>query len=141
MVQEGDGTSDVQSAEGERIRNIKKRRKPISVRPVAREGMAVLVEWVDGGDYWRAIVPENVVTRADSGALEVDREELEAGVPVGDDWAQVEGVTKAVIHELHREGIFTKKDLLQRSHRANAAVMRALVPPLLTRLLRFAQEE
>jgi hypothetical protein len=143
MVQEANRASDEGVGGNDRVSDVtptpkKKRAKLVPVQIVGREGVALLVQWADGDDLRRCIIPPEDYN-PDGGT--VDKASLEAGLPWGIQWEDVEGVPRVVARELRRLGIFTTEDLLAQAHVARAAVIRTLVPPVVQALIEFAKEE
>lgn len=112
-----------------------------TVRIVHKEGHAALVEWVEKDVAMRAVVPRKAIEGEDHGWGKVDKKEIEAGMPYGDDFTQVEGVTPELVEELKKVGVWTKEDFLARSHLARRAIQQALVVPMFAALIKFAKED
>ena len=158
MVQGTDGSGDESRGEGERARDrvtnpesekgqeVKesppaklkpKPKPPVEVRPIEKQGKALLVEWQDGDGLHRS-----VVRRADVVENEIDPDKLAQGNPYGRRWSdEVLGVTPELEQELYRRGIWTKRDLLAQSQQVHAAAMQVLVGPVIKSLLKFAKEQ
>ena len=131
-IQAKDGAGDGEGGESQRPRPVKK----IAVNLVRREGKAALVEWKRGRKVVHTIVPVEAVI--DEKVLETD---LEAGLPFGEDWTQVDGVTEELAKALHDIDIWTKEDLLARSHLVRDAVIKTYVPPVTRALIEHAKKE
>lgn len=94
---------------------------------------------MDKGEPQRVIVPGNAVEGKQTGTI--DKTELEAGLPYGDDFTKVEGVGPELVFQLKRIGVWTKADLIGRNPKVRNAIQQAYVVPLLKALLDFAKEE
>lgn len=115
----------------------KRRRKLIDVKVIRQEGPANLVEWLEGDHLKRVVVPVEAVLDGPK----VDRAELDKGIEYGSDWTSVPGVDDRLVQELHRIGVWTKADLLAKSHLVRKAVQQAYVVPLVQALIEFAKED
>lgn len=107
----------------------------MAVKVIRREKKAALVEWIDRGKYHRASVPAREIQDGT-----VDNDVLEAGIPYGERWRDVDGVTAEIEQELYRHGIWTRDDLLANSHQARNAVQKMLVGPVMSALLKKAKQ-
>jgi len=105
---------------------------------VGREGVALLVQWADGDDLRRCIIP---IEEHDAAKGTVDKEALDAGLPWGVQWEDVDGVPLALAKELRRLGVFTRMDLLAQVHVVRTAAIRALVPPVVQVLIDYSKME
>jgi hypothetical protein len=127
-IQAGDGKGDVKRAQSKRARNIK-------VKIIERQGQTVLVEHDRGAGPHRVFVPADKLEGNDIG-----EDVLNAGIPYGEDWTT--WVDKehgeAFAAQLCATQIWTKDDLLARSHEVRAALQRIYVNPKLTEMLRRA---
>ena len=138
MVQGRNAEGNGEGSEGERVRSVTpkaKLDKMIAVKRVHKEGPAALVEWQDGGQYRRGIVPVETVLEG-----KVAQSVLDASIPFGEKWSDVSGVTAALEQELYRQGVWTKEDLRARSESARSAIQQIYVVPLMKRLLLAAKE-
>lgn len=133
MVQKTDRDGDEKSDSKKRVRSVTQKQL-IPVKAIEQQGKSVLVEWLDDGRIRRCIIPQ-----ARTGT-EVGADVLSAGVAYGEKWSEIEGVNDDLEQELYRQGIWGKSDLLKLSHRARGAVERILCAPVVSKLLRFAQE-
>ena len=98
------------------------------------------MEWDVKGEPMRVTIPVEVV----SGMKQVgtlDKAELDAGMPYGDDFTKVDGVTPELIAQLKRNNVWTKEDMLARSHLVRSVIQQVYAVPLMAALLRFAKEE
>ena len=94
--------------------------KKVAIRMIESLGESVLVEWMDGDDYFRAIVP-----RTETLGGEADAQVLAAGVPYGFDWSQVELQPldpKQLKRELNRRGIWTADDVGKNPNQVQVAI-------------------
>lgn len=93
----------------------------MEVKLLRREGHSALVEWFDGVEVRRGIIPVRLV---DSGYVE--REELERAIPYGEAWeelVELKATPELLARELRKVGIWTVEDLRQRPNEALAALM------------------
>jgi hypothetical protein len=135
MVQETDGNGDEEGRSEKRSRTVKKKTVPlVPTKRIHQDGDAVLVEWHDGTNLRRGIIPIEARKSND-----VAQDVLEAALDWGDDFTQVEGVTNELAAALHNSGIWTAADFLQKSHLARGAIQQVYAVPLLQRLLEFAK--
>jgi predicted flap endonuclease-1-like 5' DNA nuclease len=105
---------------------------------VRREDNAALIEYVEGGKLKRAVLPNKDV---EGKQAEIGDDVIESAIPYGDDLGSIKGVTVALVEQLHARGVWTKADVLARSHLVRQAIQVTLVPPLMTALLEFAKED
>lgn len=117
----------------------KKAKKPklIKVRVVQRRGESALVEWLDGAQQCRAMVP---VTAVSDGAVAEDV--LTAGIPYGVQWSELvtmRGTPEQLQTELYRVGVWTVDDLRQNPQLALGALQRVYGVDLAA-LMRAAKE-
>jgi len=137
MVQEGNGKSNGASGEKERVRSVKakpaKVAPPVRVRTIDVKEKVMLVEWAESGKLRRAMLP---VGSVELGTVAVDI--LAQAIPYGQAWED-EGFpavdAEKLANELHREGIWTPEDLLQKTHLARAAIQRAYINPIINQLV------
>jgi hypothetical protein len=130
MVQETDGNGDETGRSKKRSRAIKR----IPTKLIHRDGKVVLVEWRDGDELRRGIIPAEARKTND-----VAEDVLDAALTWGADWMQVEGVTPELVAALHDTGIWTEADMLAHSKQARGAIQKVHVVPLISSLLRFAR--
>lgn len=131
-IQKTDGAGDEPSGKSKRPRSVKK----VQVTVVHTDGAAALVQWVERGKLKRTIVPAESVA---GGAVPAD--ELEAGLPYGDDFGSVKGVTAAVVEMLKSYGIWTKADARANPRHVREAVMTGYVPATVAAIMEFSQED
>lgn len=114
-----------------------KPKPPASVRPVEKQGRALLVEWSDKDGLRRA-----TVRRDDVIGNKIDPDKLAQGNPYGQRWSEeIEGISPELERALYARGIWTKADLLERSQLARGAVMEIVGVPLIKKLLEFAKSK
>ena len=107
---------------------------PVRVRTIHSEKKVVLVEWAESGKLRRAMLP---VGSVELGTVAADI--LAQAMPYGQAWEDESFPTvdaEALANELRREGIWTKEDLLQKTHLARAAIQRAYINPLINQLVK-----
>lgn len=107
----------------------------LRVRILHRDGHAVLVQWMtEDGTVGRAIVPASELV-GDS----IPPHILQAGIPGGEKWSDLEGVDEDLEQAFYQRGIWEPEDMLQFSHLAQQAIQRAIVVPLKHSLLKYAK--
>jgi hypothetical protein len=92
---------------------------------IKNDGNAALVEYVEDGELKRKIIPRSAVD--ENG--QIDRFELEVGIPYGIAWAdyiQLDATPKDIERELHKAGIWTADDLRIKQQAAVGAIQTAL---------------
>lgn len=95
------------------------------MRLIKKDKEAALVEYVENGEVKRKIIPRSAVD--ENG--QIDRFELEAGIPYGIAWAdylQLDSTPKDIERELHKAGIWTADDLRTKQQAAVGAIQTAL---------------
>lgn len=115
----------------------KKKPKQVKVRVIRRRGESALVEWLDGDQQNRVMIP---VTAVVDGLVADDV--LSAGVPYGVPWAELVQLTataEKIQAELYRVGVWTVDDLRRNPQLALGAVQRIYGVDL-SALMRAAKE-
>ena len=133
-IQEMDGKGDGESSKSKRARPVKV--KLVAVKVVHEEGEAVLVQWAERGKLQRTILPAASVKDE-----QVAADELAAGLPYGDDFSKVKGITAKVVVELKNHGVWTKADALAQPGQVSKAVMIGYVPATADAIMEFSKEE
>ena len=105
----------------------------MKVTLITRQGQAAVVQWVEGADARRAIVPLESLRELPLGG-EWDCDDPEAGIPYGAPWAQLIEPTAPdrLEAELHRVGIWTARDALEHVPAVEGALRAALGADLQT---------
>lgn len=111
----------------------------MKVTIIQPKGAAAVVEWVDREGIHRSIIPRSEIDSEGS----VSDETLQAGVPYGAQWSEVElkPITGEMVEQaLYRAGIWTFDDLQKNSAAAIGAIHSAY-GAILSSLYQFAKSE
>lgn len=108
----------------------------ISVTLVHQDKEAALVQWVVRGKLKRTIIPHSSIKGG-----KVAADELAAGLPYGEDWTKVKGVTPLMATWLKNYGVWTKEDALTNPRYVREALMTGCVPVTIEALMEYAKEE
>lgn len=150
IVQEADGTSDVERGEevellgvedevheDDEIIEVEEELPPVKVRVLHRQDQAALVQWVDeDGNLGRTIIPTSELHGNRASPLT-----LQAGIPGGEPWSEIPGVDEHLEQLLYKRGIWEPEDMLRLSHLARRAIQQALVVPLMKTLLEHSKRK
>lgn len=93
----------------------------MEVKLVQRDGHSALVEWFDGEDVRRGIVPVKAL-KGDS----IEREELERAIPYGEPWEELvefKITAEDLARNLRNRGIWTREDLRKNPNLVLACLM------------------
>jgi len=96
----------------------------LQVRVIKVQGKSSLVQWIEGDDVRRAIVPTGEIKEG-----MIDRFVLEAGIPYGLPWEEIIHLTASsenVARELRRAGLWTGDDVMKNTSAAMGALQTAL---------------
>ncbi len=110
--------------------------KLVAVQVVHQEGEAALVQWDERGKLKRTIVPAASVKDE-----QVPADELAKGLPYGDDFSKVKGITAGVVVALKNHGVWTRADALASPRRVRESLMIGYVPATADAIMEFSKEE
>lgn len=109
----------------------------IDIRLVEQTGASALVEYWKKGRLNRVIVPVVEIRKG-----KVKSEILDAGIPWGEAWESLpypQVTPDQIADELHRQGIWTKEDVLKNRGAVSAAIQQ-VHGPIIQIIMQFINE-